>query len=117
MVHFQRDVDKAKSGAGGELMYRKVTGLTSDLNVQKNPDVLDDKEDPTSDAEDSGESDSNESEDEEGNKFQTSARPRDESPDSKKARKKAVKDAAAEKRKSKVKKHVKKRKEKLGAKK
>ncbi|KAL5293122.1 RIOK1 family protein [Megaselia abdita] len=118
VVHFQRDVDKAKSGAGGELMYRKVTGLTSDLNVQKNPDVLDEKEDLQSDEEEgSSNSNSDESEDEDDSKFKTSARPRDESPDSKKARKKAVKDAAAEKRKSKVKKHVKKRKEKMGAKK
>lgn len=50
-------------------------------------------------------------------KFKDSARPRDESPDSKKNRKKSVKEAQAEKRKQKLKKHVKKRKEKLGTKK
>lgn len=45
-----------------------------------------------------------------GSKFKDCSRPRDESPDSKKARKKAAKDAQADKRKEKVKKHVKKRK-------
>lgn len=49
--------------------------------------------------------------------FQNSARPRDESPESKKNRKKAVKEANAEKRKVKVPKYVKKRKEKMGTKK
>lgn len=48
------------------------------------------------------------------NKFKDCARPRDESPESKKLRKKAVKDAQADKRKVKIKKHVKKRKEKQG---
>lgn len=47
-----------------------------------------------------------------GTKFKPSARPRDESPNSKKARKKAVKDEKAEKRKTKTKKHVKKRRDK-----
>lgn len=50
-------------------------------------------------------------------KFKDCSRPRDESPESKKARKKATKDAQADKRKQKVKKHVKKRKERLGTKK
>lgn len=53
---------------------------------------------------------------EEESKFKDCSRPRDESPESKKARKKATKDAQADKRKQKVKKHVKKRKEKLGTK-
>lgn len=45
-----------------------------------------------------------------GSKFKDCSRPRDESPNSKRARKKAAKDAQADKRKEKVKKHVKKRK-------
>ncbi|CAH2237108.1 jg24447 [Pararge aegeria aegeria] len=44
--------------------------------------------------------------------FKNSARPRDESPDTKKARKKAVKEEQAERRKTKTKKHVKKRRDK-----
>lgn len=50
-------------------------------------------------------------------KFKNCARPRDESPNSKKARKKAVKEEKAEKRKTKTKKHVKKRRDRLSQKK
>lgn len=46
-------------------------------------------------------------------KFKSCARPRDESPNSKKNRKKAIKEANAEKRKVKTPKNVKKRKEKM----
>lgn len=53
--------------------------------------------------------DTDTSDDKDGSKFKASARPRDESPESKKLRKKAVKDAKADKRKSKLKKHIKKR--------
>lgn len=70
----------------------------------------------SSDGDSDDDSDS-ESSDDETSAFKDSARPRDESPESKKLRKKAVKDAKAEKRKSKLKKHVKKRKEKQGTKK
>ncbi|XP_022226424.2 serine/threonine-protein kinase RIO1 [Drosophila obscura] len=116
--HFERDVAKAKQGVQQNLIYGKITGLTSDLDVQKQPDVLQ----PTDEPEEVGSDDQiSESEDEDdsqdnddGSKFKNSARPRDESLESKKARKKAVKDAKAEQRKVKVKKHVKKRKEKLG---
>lgn len=52
-----------------------------------------------------------------GTNFVSSARPRDESPESKKARKKAVKEEKAEKRKTKVKKHIKKRRDKATCKK
>ncbi|EDW37580.1 GL16346 [Drosophila persimilis] len=116
--HFERDVAKAKQGVQQNLIYGKITGLTSDLDVQKQPDVLQ----PTAEQEDVGSDDQiSESEDEDdsqdnddGSKFKNSSRPRDESLESKKARKKAVKDAKAEQRKVKVKKHVKKRKEKIG---
>ncbi|KAH8315270.1 hypothetical protein KR074_001734 [Drosophila pseudoananassae] len=117
--HFERDVAKAKQGVQQNLIYGKITGLKSDLDVQKQPDVLDPKEvsqpegsDDGGEVEDSQDEDENE---EDGSRFKNSARPRDESPESKKARKKAVKDAKAEQRKVKVKKHVKKRKEKMGS--
>ncbi|ALC45049.1 CG11660, partial [Drosophila busckii] len=115
--HFERDVTKAKQGVQQDLVYAKITGLTSALSVQQQPDVLhkegeENEEEEHSSADESGDSDN---EDEENPKFKNSARPRDESPESKKARKKAVKDAKAEQRKVKVKKHVKKRKEKLGS--
>lgn len=45
-------------------------------------------------------------------KFKPSARPRDESPNTKKARKKAIKEGKAEKRKTKTPKHIKKRRDK-----
>ncbi|XP_017137400.1 serine/threonine-protein kinase RIO1 [Drosophila miranda] len=116
--HFERDVAKAKQGVQQNLIYGKITGLTSDLDVQKQPDVLlptAEQEDVGSDDQISGSEDEDDSQDnDDGSKFKNSARPRDESLESKKARKKAVKDAKAEQRKVKVKKHVKKRKEKIG---
>lgn len=120
--HFERDVAKAKQGVQQNLIYGKITGLTSDLDVQQKPDVLQSstaKEDDGSEAQTSGSEDEDNSQDndndEDAKKFKNSARPREESPESKKARKKAVKDAKAEQRKVKVKKHVKKRKEKMGS--
>lgn len=65
---------------------------------------------------DASDDDDNDEGQHENSKFKDCSRPRDESPESKKARKKAIKDAQADKRKQKVKKHVKKRKEKLGTK-
>lgn len=65
---------------------------------------------------DASDDDDNDEGQQENSKFKDCSRPRDESPESKKARKKAIKDAQADKRKQKVKKHVKKRKEKLGTK-
>lgn len=61
--------------------------------------------------------DYSENDDDERKAFKNSARPRDESPESKKNRKKAIKEANAEKRKVKVPKYLKKRKEKMGTKK
>ncbi|KAL7734875.1 hypothetical protein ACLKA6_011152 [Drosophila palustris] len=114
--HFERDVAKAKQGVKQNLVYAKITGLTTGLDVQKQPDILDHvQKSGESDQQESGD-DSDESEDDDDTKkFKNSARPRDESPESKKARKKAVKEAKAEQRKVKVKKHVKKRKEKIGS--
>lgn len=71
----------------------------------------------SSDTESDDNSDDDDSSDDATSPFKDSARPRDESLESKKLRKKAVKDAKAEKRKTKLKKHVKKRKEKQSTKK
>lgn len=115
MPHFERDVAKAKQGVQQDLVYAKITGLNAALDVQKKPDILDAENKTAGSEQQSSENESDDSQDEDDtSKFKNSARPRDESPDSKKARKKAVKDAKAEQRKVKVKKHVKKRKEKLG---
>ncbi|XP_053953343.1 serine/threonine-protein kinase RIO1 [Anastrepha ludens] len=124
--HFEKDVDKAKKGLNKDLIYGKITGLKSDLNVQEQPDVLIESEAVESknvknaqnkeiaeDCTDSSDCEDEASEDDGSTGFVNSARPRDESPNSKKSRKKAVKEAKAEKRKVKVKKHVKKRKEKM----
>ncbi|XP_017862681.1 PREDICTED: serine/threonine-protein kinase RIO1 [Drosophila arizonae] len=112
--HFERDVAKAKQGVQQDLVYAKITGLNSALDVQKKPDILDAENKTAESEQQSSENESDSQDEDETSKFKNSARPRDESPDSKKARKKAVKDAKAEQRKVKVKKHVKKRKEKLG---
>ncbi|XP_005191909.2 serine/threonine-protein kinase RIO1-like [Musca domestica] len=132
--YFERDVDKVKKGEKQNLIYGKITGLNEKLEVQKKPAILSEKEreeneknsnktkaDGENDEEEEdeeGDEDGEEgdsSDDEDQTKFKNSARPRDESPESKKARKKAVKEAQAEKRKVKVKKHVKKRKEKMAS--
>lgn len=139
--YFERDVDKAKKGEKANLIYGKITGLNDQLEVQKKPEILEDKEneknlkksketkakqqngeqkeEEVSDEEEEDEEDESGSEEEDGedehSRFKNSSRPRDESPESKKARKKAVKEAKAEKRKVKIKKHVKKRKEKVGS--
>ncbi|XP_011188409.2 serine/threonine-protein kinase RIO1 [Zeugodacus cucurbitae] len=130
--HFERDVDKAKKGVKQDLIYGKITGLNAELNVQEKPAILagdgenenkenianatktnDDGTDASEDEED--EEEDSEAEGDGNTSFINSSRPRDESPESKKARKKAVKEAKAEKRKVKVKKHVKKRKEKVAS--
>lgn len=127
--YFERDVDKAKKGEKQNLIYGKITGLNENLQVQKKPEILTEKEQKENETnleksshhsdddneEDGDEDDSDDEDDADEAKFKNSARPRDESPESKKARKKAVKEAQAEKRKVKIKKHVKKRKEKLGS--
>ncbi|KAH8264807.1 hypothetical protein KR038_002091 [Drosophila bunnanda] len=119
--HFERDVAKAKEGVQQNLIYGKITGLNSDLDVQQQPDILESTsqnqldEAHTEGSDDDADSQENEDDEDDGTRFKNSARPRDESPESKKARKKAVKEAKAEQRKVKVKKHVKKRKEKMGS--
>lgn len=40
MVDIERDINKAKDGAGDELVYKTITGLTSQLNVESKPVLL-----------------------------------------------------------------------------
>nr|XP_012221732.1 PREDICTED: serine/threonine-protein kinase rio1 [Linepithema humile] len=123
VVNVERDIKLAKSGQK-DLIYKTMLGLKSDLSSPaKVPEILENKhnKDRTSsfnsdseNSEDDSEDDSEDnsetgSEEFEKSKFVNSARPRDESPDSRKIRKKAVKEQQAEKRKTKIKKHVKKR--------
>lgn len=123
VVNVERDINLAKSGK--DLIYKTLIGLKADLSKpaetpeiladkhkKYNKDVEEESDSSCSSSEDSDNSDS-ENESENRSKFVNSARPRNESPDSKKARKKAVKEQQAEKRKTKVKKHVKKRKIKV----
>ncbi|KAM0735907.1 Serine/threonine-protein kinase RIO1 [Formica fusca] len=126
VVNVERDINLAKSGK--DLIYKTLIGLKADLSKPAEaPEILADKHkkdkntekesDTCSFSEDSDNSESeNDSEtksEDNKSKFINSARPRNESPDSKKARKKTVKEQQAEKRKIKVKKHVKKRKLKV----
>ncbi|XP_054286309.1 serine/threonine-protein kinase RIO1-like [Macrosteles quadrilineatus] len=110
VIDFERDINLVKSDPEGkaaeDLTYRTLLGMGQDLNPQTTPELL------VGESEESGGEESDEAEEGE-SKFVNAARPRDESPNSKKARKKAVKEQAAEKRKSKVPKHVKKRNEKV----
>ncbi|XP_011871870.1 PREDICTED: serine/threonine-protein kinase RIO1 [Vollenhovia emeryi] len=125
VVDVERDINLAKSGK--DLIYKTLLGLKADLSKPAEiPEILANKDkdskgvkekcDARTSSEASDDSDSGSETDSEDNnktKFVNSARPRNESPESRKARKKAVKEQQAEKRKSKIKKHVKKRKIKV----
>ena len=110
----EREISGLKSGDKdkNDIVYKSVTGVQ-----------LSKKEESSGSESEANESESDASDEESGSEsseedkaiFKDSHRPRDESPNSKKARKAAVKAANAEKRKVKVKKHVKKRKEKQAA--
>lgn len=97
MVNVERDINLAKSGK--DLIYKTLIGLKADLSKPAEaPEILLDKHrkdkniekesDTCSSSEDSDNSDSeNDSENEDNKgKFINSARPRNESPDSKKVR-------------------------------
>lgn len=108
VVDAERDIDRGKAGTG-DLVYTTITGIKSDLSApQLTPGLLEESEHSKSS------DDSSDSESEDKKQFNVSARPRDESPNSKKLRKRAAKEEKAEKRKTKIKKNVKKRKEKTG---
>lgn len=117
VIDFERDIKLIKSGqvTANELTYTKVFGVQVAPKPElEESEVEDDDIDVRSSSEESGEeSDDEKSDSESKSKFINSARPRDESPGSKKARKREIKEQRAEKRKTKVKKHIKKRKSKL----
>ncbi|CAH1638819.1 unnamed protein product [Spodoptera littoralis] len=117
VINYERDINNAKKGDTEDLAYKKIAGFKEDLSAADKPDILQDEaailqeDDVNEDEESNSESESEEGE--EGKKqHKNSARPRDESPNSKKLRKKAVKEEKAEKRKTKTKKHIKKRRDK-----
>lgn len=47
MVDIERDIKKAKGGAGDDLVYKTITGLKSDLSVESKPVLLQNKETST----------------------------------------------------------------------
>ncbi|XP_012525080.1 serine/threonine-protein kinase RIO1 [Monomorium pharaonis] len=126
VINAERDINRAKSGE--DLIYKTLIGLKADLSKPaETPEILANKHktesknkkeasDTCSSSSDDSDSE-NESETDSGDnnkgKFVNSARPRNESPESRKMRKKAIKEQQAEKRKVKIKKHVKKRKIKV----
>ncbi|CAH2981200.1 unnamed protein product [Chilo suppressalis] len=111
VIDYERDINKAKKGETEDLIYKKIAGFNENLTGTINtPEIL--QNDEITDSESGSESNEDDEGDNDTSKFKNAARPRDESPNSKKARKKAVKDDRAEKRKTKTKKHVKKRRDK-----
>ncbi|XP_066598713.1 serine/threonine-protein kinase RIO1 [Prorops nasuta] len=123
VINVEQDIKLAKSGEKN-LIYNTLTGLKADLSKPKHvPDILNeidksecsDSEEASSD-EDSSDNSSNTNQEKAEKECSTSlrvtcGRPKNETPEDKKARQKAFKEKAAEKRKTKVKKHVKKRRE------
>lgn len=45
VINVERDIVKAKTGAGDELVYTKIIGLNAELAVQKTPGLLQNEED------------------------------------------------------------------------
>lgn len=45
VVDFEKDIKKAKTGLGGDLIYKTIAGLDSELKVQEKPDILGEKSD------------------------------------------------------------------------
>ncbi|XP_031779197.1 serine/threonine-protein kinase RIO1 [Nasonia vitripennis] len=141
VIDIERDIRIAKAGKG-DLVYKTLVGLKSDLSKpalvpeilskkdkgtktlgkkEKSSDSHDEESDEESDGSSYEGTDEEDSEDESGSekesKFINSARPKHETAEERKLRKKAVKDQKAETRKSKMKKHVKKKKTKASKKK
>ncbi|XP_026683769.1 serine/threonine-protein kinase RIO1-like [Diaphorina citri] len=89
VVDFERDINLIKSGQGSSntLIYQNIVGLNADLSGPKLiPELLaQDKDDEETGESSEGDSDSG-SEEERGSKFVNSARPRDETAESKKVR-------------------------------
>lgn len=40
VVDIERDIIKAKAGAGNDLVYKTITGLTANLSVESKPVIL-----------------------------------------------------------------------------
>ncbi|KAM3966124.1 RIO kinase 1 [Aphomia sociella] len=118
VINYERDINQAKEGETDDLMYKKIAGFNEDLTVSANtPEILQNGSGAENNSDTDSDDDSNEVEQENNTKFKNHARPKNESPESKKARKKAVKEEKAERRKTKTKKHVKKKRDKCNAKK
>lgn len=43
VIDIERDINKALAGAGGELVYKTLTGLKADLTVESKPVLLRDE--------------------------------------------------------------------------
>lgn len=83
-MFYERDIRQIKAGEKTELVYTTVTGIKSDLSgPQQIPEILDNTvENSSSNDSDSTSNDSDSEEDKK--QFVSSARPRDESPNSRK---------------------------------
>ena len=80
-MFFERDIKQVKSGEKTELIYTTVTGIKADLSgPQQTPEIL---SNPVADETSSEDTSSNDS-DGDKKQFVSSARPRDESPNSRK---------------------------------
>ncbi|KAK9503005.1 hypothetical protein O3M35_011670 [Rhynocoris fuscipes] len=124
VIDFERDIDLVRSGDVGEddLTYKSVVGLDKNLEPvrvgaaeEEEEENAQDEEGSQSEREEtsSGTSGTEDDDADDSKDATSSARPKNETAEEKKARKKAVKQQQAEKRKSKIKKHIKKRKEKV----
>lgn len=84
-MFYERDIRQVKSGEKTELIYTTVTGIKSDLSgPQQIPEILDNSVQAPSESEsEDSSSDASNSEDDK-KQFVSSARPRDESPNSRK---------------------------------
>ncbi|KAI1287589.1 Serine/threonine-protein kinase RIO1 [Halotydeus destructor] len=111
VADYEKDAEKVLN-QGEKVIYQTITAMKPDLSGASTKPALLDSE---GDSEDSNDSDEEETDGERRKKnCSNSARPRDESPNSRKCRKNAFKEAKKEKLKEKVPKHIKKRRDKVG---
>lgn len=54
VINIERDIVKAKTGTGDELVYTKIIGLNADLAVQKTPILLNEEEEISDSGSDEG---------------------------------------------------------------
>ncbi|RWS03660.1 serine/threonine-protein kinase RIO1-like protein [Dinothrombium tinctorium] len=119
VIDYEKDIIDVKSGQK-EIIYKTITAMKPDLSGPAlKPSLLisesesSECDESESECESESKSEDNDSNDEKKSRFVNSARPRDESPSSKKKRKQELKAERRAKREAKTPKHVKKRKEKL----